>query len=71
MDYLNAAKLAAGTFLKTMQDQQAYGGFARAVTITDAWLLQLDVECLYGLIGLKCLLKSMTWQTQAYTKHDG
>jgi len=55
VDYLNAAKLAAGTFLKTMQDQQAYGGFARAVTITDAWLLQMDVECLYGLIGLKML----------------
>ena len=54
-DYLNAAKLAAGTFLKTMQDQQAYGGFARAVTIADAWLLQMDVECLYGLIGLKML----------------
>jgi hypothetical protein len=54
-DYLNAAKLAAGTFLKTMQDQQAYGGFARAVTIENSWLLQLDVECLYGLIGLKML----------------
>ncbi len=53
--YLDAAKLAAGTFLKTMQDQQAYGGFARAVTIGDAWLLQLDVECLYGLAGLKLL----------------
>jgi len=54
-DYLNAAKLAAGTFLKTMQDQQVYGGFAKAVTIDDAWLLQLDVECLYGLVGLKML----------------
>jgi hypothetical protein len=54
-DYLNAAKLAAGTFLKTMQDQQSYGGFARAVDIGDNWLLQLDVECLYGLIGLKML----------------
>ncbi len=53
--YLDAAKLAGGTFLKTMQDQQTYGGFARAVTIGDAWLLQLDVECLYGLIGLKML----------------
>ncbi|MCL4429972.1 MAG: hypothetical protein M1167_04385 [Chloroflexi bacterium] len=51
--YLEATKLAGGTFLKTMQDQQAYGGFARTVTIGDAWLLQLDVECLYGLIGLK------------------
>ncbi|MEM3698124.1 MAG: hypothetical protein QXQ94_11660 [Candidatus Bathyarchaeia archaeon] len=54
-DYLNAAKLSGSTFLKTMQDQQAYGGFARAVTIEDAWLLQLDVECLYGLTGLKML----------------
>jgi hypothetical protein len=54
-DYLEAAKLAGATFLKTMQDQQTYGGFARAVTIGDAWLLQLDVECLYGLIGLKML----------------
>ncbi len=53
--YLDSAKLAGGTFLKIMQDQQAYGGFARAVTIGDAWLLQLDVECLYGLIGLKML----------------
>ena len=54
-NYLNAAKLAAGTFLKTMQDQQPYGGFARAVDIDDNWLLQLDIECLYGLIGLKML----------------
>jgi len=54
-DYLNAAKLAGATFLKTMQDQQTYGGFARAVTIEDTWLLQVHVECLYGLIGLKML----------------
>jgi len=54
-DYLNAAKLSGYTFLKTMQDQQTYGGFARAVTIENASLLQLDVECLYGLIGLKML----------------
>jgi hypothetical protein len=53
--YLDAAKLAGGTFLKTMQNQQAYGGFARAVTIGDAWLLEMDVECLYGLIGLNML----------------
>ena len=25
------------------------------MTIDDAWLLQLDIECLYGLIGLKML----------------
>ena len=54
-DYLDAARLAAGTFLKTMQDQQPYGGFARAVDMDDNWLLQLDIECLYGLIGLKML----------------
>ena len=53
--YLEAAKLAGATFLKTMQDQQSYGGFARTVTIDDAWLLQLDIECLYGLIGLNML----------------
>jgi len=54
-NYLDAAKLAGATFLKTMQDKQNYGGFARAVTIDDAWLLQMDIECLYGLIGLKML----------------
>jgi hypothetical protein len=53
--YLDAAKLAGNTFLKNMQDQQTYGGFARAVDINDNWLLQLDVECLYGLISLKML----------------
>ncbi|MGQ9530148.1 MAG: hypothetical protein ACUVQW_00755 [Candidatus Bathycorpusculaceae bacterium] len=55
-DYLNAARLAGATFLKTMQDQQlAYGGFARAVDINNNWLSQLDIECLYGLVGLKML----------------
>ncbi|MCW4046585.1 MAG: hypothetical protein NWE99_03360 [Candidatus Bathyarchaeota archaeon] len=53
--YLDAAKLTGAIFLKTMQEKQTYGGFARAVTITDAWLLQMDVECLYGLLGLKML----------------
>ena len=53
--YLDSATLAGAVFLKTMQDQQTYGGFARAVTINDAWLLELDTECLYGLIGLKML----------------
>ncbi|MEM3090530.1 MAG: hypothetical protein QXW17_02075 [Candidatus Bathyarchaeia archaeon] len=55
MDYLDAAKLAGNTFLKTMQDQQSYGGFARALDVTNVWQLQLDVECLYGLLGLKML----------------
>ena len=54
-DHLNAAKLAANTYLKTMQDHQAHGGFTKAVTIADAWLPQMDIECLYGLIGLKML----------------
>jgi hypothetical protein len=54
-DYLNAAVLAGKIFLKTMQDEQTYGGFARAVDINDNWLLQMDMECLYGLIGLKML----------------
>jgi len=38
-----------------MQDRQGYGGFARAVTINGDWLLQMDIECLYGLLGLKML----------------
>jgi len=54
-DYLDAAVLAGKTFLKTMQDKQAHGGFARFVDINDVWDLKLDVECLYGLSGLKML----------------
>ncbi|MCS7124776.1 MAG: hypothetical protein NZ932_05125 [Candidatus Bathyarchaeota archaeon] len=55
-DYLDSAKLAGGIFLKTMQDQQPqYGGFARAVDYGGNGLLELDVECLYGLIGLRML----------------
>ena len=53
--YLDSAKIAAATYLKTMQDRQVYGGFARAVTLGEAWLLELDIECLYGLQGLKWL----------------
>ena len=66
--YLDAAKLSGGTFLKTMQDQQAYGGFARAVTIEDSWLLHLDVECLYGLIGLSMLGEK--YDTQDFTVYN-
>lgn len=59
VDYLDAAILAGKTFLKTTQEQQPdYGGFARAVDINDNWLLQLDVECLYGLVGLKMLAET-------------
>jgi hypothetical protein len=66
-DYLNSAKLAGATFLKTMQDQQTYGGFARAVTIADAWLQQMDIECLYGLVGLKLLAEEYdTTNVSAY-----
>lgn len=64
--YLNSAKLAAATFLYNMQHKPSqlgvhdryYGGFARAVTLADAWLGQMDVECLYGLIVLKMLCAS-------------
>jgi hypothetical protein len=65
-DYLNAAKLAAATFLYNMQRKPSelgvhdkyYGGFARAVTMDDMWLREIDVECLYGLIGLKLLCEN-------------
>ncbi|MEM3731725.1 MAG: hypothetical protein QXE74_08150 [Candidatus Bathyarchaeia archaeon] len=58
-DYLNAAILAGKTFLKAMQDQQpAYGGFARAVDINGNFQLQLDIECLYGLVGLRMLAEN-------------
>jgi hypothetical protein len=61
--YLDAAKLAGATFLYNMQNRPStlgvhdkyYGGFARAVDINDAWLPEMDIECLYGLIGLKML----------------
>jgi len=64
--YLNSAMLAAGTFLYNMQHKPSqlgvhdhfYGGFARAVTLADEWLQQMDVECLYGLIALKMLCES-------------
>jgi hypothetical protein len=63
VDYLNSAKLAAATFLYNMQHKPSqlgvhdkyYGGLARAVTITDTWLQQMDIECLYGLAGLRLL----------------
>jgi len=60
--YLDAAKLAGATFLYNMQHpptptvhDKYYGGFARAVTITDTWLPEMDIENLYALIGLKTL----------------
>jgi hypothetical protein len=64
--YLNSAKLAALNFLRNTQQTPSqlgihgryYGGFARAVTLADAWLVQMDVECLYGLIALRMLCES-------------
>jgi hypothetical protein len=62
-DYLDAAKLAGYTFLYNMQQQPVilgvhdryYGGFAKYVTLTDAWSQHMAVEDLYDLIGLKML----------------
>jgi hypothetical protein len=64
--YLNSAKLAGNAFLYNMQHKPSqldvhdryYGGFARAVTLADTWLQQMDVECLYGLIALKMLCEA-------------
>jgi hypothetical protein len=66
VDHLNAAVLAAGTFLYNMQHlpnqlgihDKYYGGFARAVTLAGTWLQQMDVECLYGLSALKMMPES-------------
>ena len=66
VDYLNSAKLAAGTFLFNMQQNPAtlgihdryYGGFARAVDTANVWQQQMDVESLYNLIALKMLCES-------------
>ena len=66
VDYLNSAKLAAGTFLFNMQKNPAvlgvhdryYGGFTRAVDSSNVWQLQMDVESLYTLIALKMLCES-------------
>jgi hypothetical protein len=62
--YLDAAKLAGATFLYNMQNpptptvhDKYYGGFARAVDINDAWLPEMDIENLYGLIGLNILVE--------------
>jgi len=62
--YLNATKLAGATFLFSMQNpptptvhDKYYGGFARAVTDTDAWLPEMDIENLYGLVALKMLVE--------------
>jgi len=73
-EYLNAAKLA-GNFLYNMQHlpsqlgihDKYYGGFARAVTIDDSWLREMNVECLYGIIGLQMLSEL---DAQNKSKHE-
>ena len=55
--------LRAATFLYNMQQKPSqqgihdkyYGGFARATTIEDNWLPQMDIEHLYALTSLKQL----------------
>jgi hypothetical protein len=64
--YLAAAKLAGLTFLYNMQHQPSvlgvhdkyYGGFARYVDINDNWSRYMDVEPIYGLIGLQMLAQT-------------
>jgi hypothetical protein len=64
--YLSAAILAGQTFLYNMQHQPSilgvhdkyYGGFARYVDINDSWRREMDIECLYGLIGLQMLAQT-------------
>lgn len=61
--YLDSAVLACNVFLFNMQHKPSqlgvhdryYGGFARAVTLSDQWLPQMDVVCLYGLSALRML----------------
>lgn len=62
-NYFDAAKLAGGTFLYNMQHKpsllgvhdQYYGGFAQAVTLSEAWLVDMYVADLYGTIALQQL----------------
>lgn len=74
--YLDAAKLAGYTFLYNMQHQpeilgvhdKYYGGFARYVTIADAWSQPMNVEDLYDFIGLKMLAE--TYDTANKTRYE-
>jgi hypothetical protein len=74
--YLNAAKLAGYTFLYTMQHEPSslgvhdkyYGGFARYVTIDNAWSQLMIVEDLYDFIGLKILAE--TYDTANKTRYE-
>ena len=74
VEYFDAVKLAGGTFLHNMQHKPSelgqhdkyYGGFAQAVTIEDAWIVQMWIIDLYGSIGLKMLYdrtKDETYKT--------
>jgi hypothetical protein len=64
--YLSAAILAGLTFLYNMQRQPValgvhdkyYGGFARYVDINDNWSRYMDVEPIYGFIGLQMLAQT-------------
>jgi hypothetical protein len=76
VSYLNAAKLAGYTFLYNMQHEpeilgvhdKYYGGFARYVTIDDAWSQPMNVEDLYDFIGLKMLAE--TYDTGNKTRYE-
>jgi hypothetical protein len=64
--YLSAAVLAGYTFLHNMQTlpvfwgifDRYYGGFARYVDINDNWSRYMDIEVLYGFIGLQMLAQT-------------
>ena len=64
--YLSAAVLAGYTFLHIMQTlpvffgifDRYYGGFARYVDINDNWSMYMDIEILYGFIGLQMLAQT-------------
>jgi hypothetical protein len=71
--YLNGAKLAGATFLVNMQHppvpsvhDKYHGGFARGVTDADAWLPEMDIENLYGLIALGMLIAEDPANTTIY-----
>ena len=64
--YLSAAVLAGYTFLHNMQTlpvffgifDRYYGGFARYVDINDNWSQYMDIEPIYGFIGLQMLAET-------------
>ncbi|MDH5376086.1 MAG: hypothetical protein OEW95_09800 [Candidatus Bathyarchaeota archaeon] len=75
--YLDAAKLAGGTFLYNTQHKPSelgkhdkyYGGFAQWVDIDDNWGPDMWIVDLYGLIGLKELY-TRTGETKYQTMLD-